>query len=70
MDQFVEHDNQNARPFVWTATAGLRSSRKSSDYVNVFPGQNTSNQCGCYGYHTSRRRRGSGWHLGTDVGCK
>src|SRR5207302_6390220 len=42
IDQFVANDNQNTRPFVWTATAE-RSSLKSSDYGNVFPGQHTRN---------------------------
>ena len=40
IDQFVENDNRNAQPLSGPPPQ-TRSSLKSSDYVNVFPGQYT-----------------------------
>ncbi len=61
IDQFVENDNQNARPFVWSATA-IPSSLKSSDYVNVFPGQDTRERSQIREkLHFSRRERVTKW---------
>jgi hypothetical protein len=37
IDEFVENDNRNARPF--GRLPRIRSLPKSSNYVNVFPGQ-------------------------------
>jgi hypothetical protein len=41
IDTFIKNYNANSKPFVWTATADEIPSTSSSDFVSVFPGQNT-----------------------------